>query len=100
MNREKPYLNPQFLTNDIAKACEGLDFQTLKIVLEREGFNTQSYIRKCRVENICRLFLENPDASITDLLPQTGFSSAPALRRAFTAVMGVPPSEYVKNFKK
>jgi transcriptional regulator GlxA family with amidase domain len=93
----RPRLRQQIDTGQMAAAC-ALSVRTLHRKLRQEADLTPAeLLARLRMETACSL-LEQPGMTVKRAARQSGYGSEYNLRRAFTARLGVLPSEYQARF--
>jgi transcriptional regulator GlxA family with amidase domain len=93
----KPRLKQTIGVEEMAQAL-ALSVRTLHRKLGQEaGATPAQFLIRMRLDAACAL-LERADASIKQVVRQTGFGSEYNLRRAFVAHLGVAPSKYRARF--
>jgi len=93
----KPRLRQELRIEDMAEAC-ALSVRTLHRRLREEADLTPAQLLgRLRMESACRM-LERPGVSVKQAARDCGFGSEYNLRRAFSAQLGVLPSEYQARF--
>lgn len=97
MEREKPYLNPDFKLLDL-RAVLPLNRTYLSQFINSEyGCTFYQFVNRYRIEESKRLKLENPDMKISDVAARCGFSSPSVFSRTFTNITGLTPREWAKQ---
>ncbi|MYN21226.1 helix-turn-helix domain-containing protein, partial [Rugamonas sp. FT107W] len=93
----RPRLKRHIDVEQMAAAC-ALSVRTLHRRLRQEaGVSPAQLLLRLRMEAACGL-LERPGMSVKRAASQSGFGSEYNLRRAFTAQLGVVPSDYQARF--
>lgn len=93
----RPRLRQELRIEDMAEAC-ALSVRTLHRRLREEADLTPAQLlARLRLESACRM-LERPGTSLKQVARECGYGSQYNLRRAFTAQLGVLPSEYQARF--
>lgn len=93
----RPRLRQEVRVEEMAEAC-ALSVRTLHRRLREEADMTPAQLlARLRMESACRL-LERPGVSVKQAARDCGYGSEYNLRRAFTAQLGVLPSEYQERF--
>ena len=93
----KPRLRQELRIEDMAEAC-ALSVRTLHRRLREEADLTPAQLLgRLRMESACRM-LERPGVSVKQAARDCGYGSEYNLRRAFSAQLGVLPSEYQARF--
>lgn len=93
----KARLRQELRIEDMAEAC-ALSVRTLHRRLREEADLTPAQLLgRLRMESACRM-LERPGVSVKQAARDCGYGSEYNLRRAFSAQLGVLPSEYQARF--
>ena len=93
----RPRLRQEVRVEEMAEAC-ALSVRTLHRRLREEADLTPAQLLgRLRMESACRM-LERPGVSVKQAARDCGYGSEYNLRRAFTAQLGVLPSEYQERF--
>jgi len=93
----RPRLGQQIGIEQMADACV-LTVRTLHRKLRQEADITPAQLlTRLRIEAAC-LLLERPGMTVKQAARESGFNTEYNLRRAFTAQLGVLPSEYQSRF--
>lgn len=95
----KQYADISFSMSDVLNHFDESDSNHLIEVLERCGYSFQSYIREIRILEAIKILRSRKDddcekVRYKELYYQVGFSHYSSFARAFTAVVGVSPSQY------
>jgi transcriptional regulator GlxA family with amidase domain len=69
-----------------------------RLFRQQTGMSVGEYVETTRLD-LARSLLEGADPSMKRIAAASGFSSAEALRRAFTHRVGVTPTEYRARFR-
>lgn len=86
----------------VGKLCELGDFsekQLYRKLKQFTGLSAVEYIRSIRLKKAA-LLLQSGNYTVSEVLYSVGFSNASYFTRAFSAMYGMTPSEYMKSFKK
>ena len=99
MEKDKLYLDPELTTASLA-AHIGVNPKTLSAVLNQglqKGFS--EYVNTWRVEAVKQMILDpaNRKMTITGIAYDCGFNSQPTFQRAFKAVTGQTPRDFMQN---
>lgn len=98
MEEDKPYCNSNFSTVKIKSHIPNFNFELLNVILQEKGFNFQSYIRKCRIDEAIRILSDKDNhLSYKEVSYEVGFSQYPSFCRAFIAVTGQSPSKFCEE---
>lgn len=59
-----------------------------------------SYLNKIRINEACKLFMEDNFESISSIAYRCGYNSIPNFNRVFKTVTGQSPTDYISNLKE
>lgn len=99
MEKDKPFLDPAF---DLNRACQVLT--TNRTYLSRSvsrfaRMNFKQYVNQWRINYAVDLFKADPSLKVADLSHMSGFNIIPSFSIAFKNVMGIPPSDWCKQYR-
>lgn len=97
MDREKPYLNPDFKLLDLRKVLPLNRTYLSQFIHVEYGCSFYQFVNRYRIEEYKRLKTEHPKMKIGELSGLCGFSSPTVFTRTFTQIIGTTPSEWGKN---
>ena len=97
MEREKPYLDPDFKLLDLRKVLPLNRTYLSQFIHNEYGCNFYQFVNRYRIEEYQRLKTEHPELKIGELSARCGFSSPTVFTRTFTAITGTKPSEWSKK---
>ena len=105
INKERPYTNPDFDQDKLAKFMEVSNEMFCKLVPRyADPLRTLDYINSLRAEYAAKILMERPDCSIADITSQCGFRDTAAFNKAFKFSFGITPTDYLSGmsnmFKK
>ena len=102
MKNERPHLNPNLKSHDIANLLDTTAHDLSKKINQELGQNFYSFINSYRIEEFKKRVLqeENKNFTLTSIATDAGFNSKSSFNRIFKAVVGTTPSEYIKTKKK
>ena len=89
----------QIRVSELAGFCHCSESHISHIFRKRFHVNINSYINKVRVE-ASKDFLVGSQTSIADIALSVGFCDPNYYSRVFTQLMGIPPTEYRRRFRK
>lgn len=98
MIEERLYADEDLTLERLALISEISPHQLSELLNSVVGTDFRTYINRFRVEEACRMLLEEPDRNILSIGFAVGFNSKSSLNRNFKQIMGVTPAEY-KNRK-
>ncbi|MEI6755071.1 MAG: helix-turn-helix domain-containing protein [Paludibacter sp.] len=94
--QKKIYLNSQLNIMDVVKAL-GTNRSYISVVINQQyNQNFNSFVNNYRVEELERVFSENPDYTIDILAEKCGFGSVNSLKRAILSKTGMSFAEWKK----
>ena len=96
MQKEKPYLNPEFRLLDLRKVLPMNRTYLSNFINGEYGCNFCQFVTNYRVEDAKRLMREHPDMKIQDVAEQTGFTSSATFARTFSKETDMSPKEWIK----
>ena len=97
MEKEKPYLNPDFKLVDLQSVLPMNRTYLSQFIHAEYGCSFYLFVNRYRVEEAKRLMNENPGMKMADVSASCGFSSPSVFSRTFTAIAGQLPKDWVKN---
>lgn len=97
MERERPYLNPDFRLMDLSQVLPMNRTYLSQLIHAEYGCTFYQFVNRYRIEEAKRLKLENPDMKIGDVAARCGFSSPTVFSRAFSTITGMTPREWAKK---
>lgn len=97
MDREKPYLNPDFKLLDLRKVLPLNRTYLSQFIHVEYGCSFYQFVNRYRIEEYKRLKTEHPKMKIGELSSLCGFSSPTVFTRTFTQIIGTTPSEWGKK---
>ena len=101
VNKEKPFTNPDFNQQSLAKFM-GVDVETFRQLVPRykDPERTLDYINSLRAEYAAKLLMEHSDYSMDDIAGRCGFTSTSALISGFKFAFGVTPTDYLNSMNQ
>ncbi len=99
INSERCYLEPELTISDLANRLDTHPNYLSQVINDLEGINFYDYINGLRIEEFKRIVVieENQKYTLLALAFQCGFNSKSAFNRCFKKVMGMSPSDYMKQ---
>ncbi len=97
MEKEKPYLNPDFKLVDLQNVLPMNRTYLSQFIHAEYGCSFYLFVNRYRVDEAKRLMNENPGMKMADVSASCGFSSPSVFSRTFTAIAGQLPKDWVKN---
>jgi len=105
VNKEKPFMDPDFDQKSLAEFME-VDLETFRRLVPRytDPERTLEYINSLRAEHAAKMLMEHLDYSMEYVASQCGFKNLAAFNSAFKFAFGITPTEYLNGvsqmFKK
>ena len=105
VNKEKPFMDPDFDQKSLAEFME-VDVETFCKLVPRytDPDRTLEYINSLRAEHAAKMLMEHSDYSMEDIASKCGFNNLAALNSAFKFAFGITPTDYMSGvsqmFKK
>ena len=96
MEKEKPYLDPEFRLMDLTKVLPMNRTYLSQFIHAEYGCTFYQFVNRYRIEEAKRLKLENPDLKAADVSAICGFSSPTVFTRTFISVTGATPRDWSK----
>ena len=97
VEREKPYLNPNFRLTDAREALHVNRTYLSQAINSIYGCSFYRMVNRKRVEEAKRLMCERPELKQAEIAALSGFSSPALFSRIFTREEGVNPKEWIKK---
>lgn len=101
VNKEKPFTNPDFNQQSLAKFM-GVDVETFRQLVPRykDPERTLDYINSLRAEYAAKLLMEHSDCSMDDMPEKCGFMDSAAFLSAFKFAFGITPTDYLNSMNQ
>ncbi len=99
MRHSKAYQRPNLSIDDLLAEFDTLSHDTVTEFFKSKGETFQSYVRRYRIEKACRIIDKEGEIYPKELFTTVGFSHYSSFSRAFSAVMDMSPSEYLRATK-
>ncbi len=93
-NNLKEKMNAESIARSLGVNPKVLEINFKKL----HGRSISSYIRICRINRVTRA-IKNSDMNILDIAMENGFTSSSGFYKAFQAVHGMSPKEYIKTLR-
>lgn len=97
MNYTMNNFNSEIDLNSIAEKANMTKNAFCNYFKKRTNKTYFTFLNELRVENACKLLLENKETAINEIAYQSGYSSLSNFNRKFLAVKKMTPSQYRKN---
>lgn len=99
MQRDKPFLNPEFRLSDLAEAIGKSVHHVSQAINEREGMSFSDFINQYRVKEAIALLEAGRTREVTIMAVslEAGFNSKTAFYNAFKRETGKTPTAYLKE---
>ena len=97
MEREKPYLDHTLTLGKLVRLI-GTNRTLLSTTLNNQSnMNFNTWLATYRVNHLLEALRKNPDKSIEELYPHSGFTSRTSFYRQFCHITGQTPGEYIRK---
>ncbi len=98
--KEKAYLKVDFSTADIIEKFPNINREIISRIFKRNNISFQTYVRDLRISEACKIIDKKPNTILSkQLYSRVGFSHYSSFARAFIAIVGKGPSEYIDERK-
>lgn len=94
LEKEKPYLNPDFQLQDLRQVLPMNRTYLSQFINTKYGCSFYHWVNGLRIEQAKRLLTENPEMKLKDIAQQSGFSSPTVFSRIFIRETGINPREW------
>lgn len=94
MEKEKPYLSPDFKLADLQNVLPMNRTYLSRFIHTEYDCSFYLFVNRYRVDEAKRLMSGNPGMKMGDVSSRCGFSSPSVFSRTFTAIAGLSPSEW------
>ena len=98
MNYIKRHLHEPVSNEDLARIVKMAPNSFIRLFKQQTGFSPQSYVRKVRIENACRL-LHHSELTINSIAEECGFSDRYYFSKVFSHTVHVSPALYRRNIR-
>ena len=97
MQKEKPYLNPDFKLMDLQNVLPMNRTYLSQFIHAEYDCSFYQFVNRYRIEEAKQLKMQHPDMKLSDRSARCGYSSPSVFSRTFTAITGVTPSEWSRE---
>ena len=94
INKEKPYLNPDFQLMDLRQVLPLNRTYLSQLINTEYGCSFYHWVSGLRIAEAKRLLTENPEIKMKDIAQQCGFSSPIVFSRVFIRETGMTPRDW------
>ena len=94
LEKEKPYLNPDFQLMDLRQVLPLNRSYLSRFINSAYGCSFYQWVNGLRIEEAKRLMREQPELKIQDVAERCGFSSRRMFTQVFTRETGTTPTEW------
>jgi len=94
MEREKPYLQPEFRLTDLQQVLPLNRTYLSQFINTEYNCNFYQFVTNYRIEEAKRLMRANPDMQMQEVAERCGFSSPTVFSRVFSREIGKTPREW------
>jgi transcriptional regulator GlxA family with amidase domain len=70
-----------------------------RVCLRETRMNPGQFVDRMRVE-AAQQMIDSSNMGLKEIADATGFSTADAMRRTFSRILGITPAEYIHRFKR
>lgn len=100
MEKDKPYLNPDFQLNDLRSVLPINRTYLSKFIKDVYGTSFYHLVSRYRLDEATRIMQENPTMKIQEIARRSGFTSPTAFSRTFLKENGKSPRSFSTLRKK
>lgn len=97
MQKERPYLNPDFKLMDLQNVLPMNRTYLSQFIHAEYDCSFYQFVNRYRIEEAKKLKMQHPDMKLSDISARCGYSSPSVFSRTFTAITGVTPSEWSRE---
>lgn len=97
LERECPYLNPDFKLIDVLAAVPLNRTYLSRVFNEGFGSSFSTVVRGYRLAHARKLLVDQPMLSVVEVARRSGFSSGSVFHRVFLAAVGLTPMQYRRS---
>ena len=94
MMAERPYVDPSFGRQALAKAVGMSPEQVAALVRDARGTTVLGYINSHRLDEARRVLESDSDETLTEIAGRLGFGTLRTFQRTFSERYAMPPSRY------
>ena len=94
---ERLYLNSELKVSDIASVFHVHRNDISACINSQTGRTFAQYLNRYRIDYAKQLMLNNPDKKVSSIWMESGFGSEQTFFKAFRAVMGMSPREWISQ---
>ena len=94
LDKEKPYLNPDFQLTDLRRVVPLNRTYLSQLINTEYGCSFYQWVNGLRIHEAKRMKLEHPEWTIQEISQRCGFSSRQVFTRSFLRETGITPSEW------
>ena len=95
INKEKPYLNPEFRLLDLRQVLPLNRTYLSQLINTEYSCSFYQWVSRLRIEEAKRLKTEHPDMTMEEVAEQCGFASARSFYRTFAREEDMTPTEWL-----
>ena len=97
MDEQQPYLNSELKVQDVADALGTNRTYVSNCIRSQRGCSFSQFVNTYRVEYAKQLLHQHPEMKLSEIWTVSGFSSESSFFRAFKAVTGMTPKDWVEQ---
>lgn len=98
-NQKKPYLRQNLKIKEVALYLYSNKTYLSRIINDKHNLNFNQFVNYYRIEEVKRLFMEDPSLNIQELCTRSGFGSMATFSIAFRYYLGNTPADWCKEQK-
>ena len=95
INKEKPYLNPDFQLGDLRHVLPVNRTYQSQFINAEYGCSFYHWVNSLRIKEAQRMMIDHPELKLQDIAELCGFSSRSVFSRSFAREMGCSPSDWI-----
>ncbi|MDD3033694.1 MAG: helix-turn-helix domain-containing protein [Bacteroidales bacterium] len=98
-DQKKPYLRQNLKIREVALYLYSNKTYLSRIINDKHNLNFNQFVNYYRIEEVKRLFMEDPSLNIQELCTRSGFGSMATFSIAFRYYLGNTPADWCKEQK-
>lgn len=99
MEKEKPYLNPDFKLMDLQNVLPMNRTYLSQFIHSEYDCSFYQFVNHYRIDEAKRLKIQHPDMKMAEISARCGFSSPSVFSRTFTAIAGITPRDWSRDLE-
>lgn len=97
MTEERLFALENLTLGQLAEELEITSHQLSELLNSKLGRSFNNFVNEYRIEEACRMLIEEPDRSVVSIGVAVGFNSNSAFYKAFSSIKGISPAKYRKE---